>query len=722
MARITVKLQNGQVGTIEEREYNPQAMTLVSQTQPVQQPQQVARQPQQPAMPVPVKDKSNFLQNLVDDTGENLGGLLAIPGALARVIMKPEEAPQMGKNIVSGVVDEYKNLISNPLKHGYEKPLSTVLDVLPFLQAGKLAFAGKAGGAGKAATAAKAVTGSADDIVRGAASGGADDLAKILKPPVRQSVSPSLETATNVALENFTVPRKTARWLKPKDTLQEVLQHNPKARNLDDLKYFSSQVTGKDGVVSGLSRKILSSVSDDVSVSNVLSKVQEFINKQATLKSNSDAITKEIFDFLPDNATGKAKANKIFDSIQDLEAQGYQLLNSSTDLTPNLKNEQLGQVYLEAAARLKDSLDEGVKTSNAIQQFKTPEVLSRLSEISPRLAKQYQNAKSWNDLRRIQSPFVKLSRMIDITQNSQTAPFNNLARALTRNQNIGVFNQLPFINSLIANKAAGVGQTGSLMGAQVLAGKSGLVDAAGKTAAFPFTATGKAIKNPLSYIVGREIGESNASSDDISRQEVDPTFAAPDESYVGGQVTGQVNERAQRLQKAQEFLAMKMIEDLAVGGKNVPKLQAISTILETLRDQEGGRLELSDTAVKNVNDLKGALSDILGISESIESSELTGPIRGLATLNPYADDARILQAEIDRVRQVVGKALEGGVLRKEDEEKYKKILPTMTDTKAQALSKLQKLKIKIDEDLQSYINLQSEYGKGAGLENLLSAP
>ena len=43
------------------------------------------------------------------------------------------------------------------------------------------------------------------------------------------------------------------------------------------------------------------------------------------------------------------------------------------------------------------------------------------------------------------------------------------------------------------------------------------------------------------------------------------------------------------------------------------------------------------------------------------------------------------------IKQVIGKALEGGVLRKEDEEKYNEILPTITDTAEVAIRKMQML-------------------------------
>ncbi len=160
-----------------------------------------------------------------------------------------------------------------------------------------------------------------------------------------------------------------------------------------------------------------------------------------------------------------------------------------------------------------------------------------------------------------------------------------------------------------------------------------------------------------------------------------------------------------------------MIEDLAVGGKNIPELK---TIMDTLpEDEEEAKLELSDGAIKNINDLKGAIADTENLTGSIGGSDVVGPVSGYRALNPYDTEAKSLQAEIDRVRQVVGKALEGGVLRKEDEEKYKKILPTARDTKEVAANKLEKLKEKLNLDLATYIELQRSYGKGKGIENIL---
>ena len=67
------------------------------------------------------------------------------------------------------------------------------------------------------------------------------------------------------------------------------------------------------------------------------------------------------------------------------------------------------------------------------------------------------------------------------------------------------------------------------------------------------------------------------------------------------------------------------------------------------------------------------------LGTSMKSSDAVGPIAGLRKYNPWDVEARSLQAKVDATKQLVGRFLEGGVLRKEDEEKYKKILAQMTD-------------------------------------------
>lgn len=87
-----------------------------------------------------------------------------------------------------------------------------------------------------------------------------------------------------------------------------------------------------------------------------------------------------------------------------------------------------------------------------------------------------------------------------------------------------------------------------------------------------------------------------------------------------------------------------------------------------------------------------------------------GPIMGNLVYNPYATKTQKIQAEIDATKQFVGKFLEGGVLRKEDEEKYKKILPTINDTEAVRTKKISAVKDLISQKYNEYLNSFDDAG------------
>lgn len=124
-----------------------------------------------------------------------------------------------------------------------------------------------------------------------------------------------------------------------------------------------------------------------------------------------------------------------------------------------------------------------------------------------------------------------------------------------------------------------------------------------------------------------------------------------------------------------------------------------------------GKKGLSDSAIQSVAQTQKALDDLAVLKSKIQGNEdKLGPITGLAALNPWSESRKI-QADVDRVRQTVGKALEGGVLRKEDEDKYKKILSTLTDTPSTAYYKIDALIGSISRDIENYKSLQQSSGK-----------
>jgi hypothetical protein len=72
-----------------------------------------------------------------------------------------------------------------------------------------------------------------------------------------------------------------------------------------------------------------------------------------------------------------------------------------------------------------------------------------------------------------------------------------------------------------------------------------------------------------------------------------------------------------------------------------------------------------------------------------KNKDVYGPVSGRwASMNPWNETAKTVDAQTRTVRQTIGKLKEGGVLRKEDEEKYAKMLPQLSDTPEVAENKI----------------------------------
>ena len=118
--------------------------------------------------------------------------------------------------------------------------------------------------------------------------------------------------------------------------------------------------------------------------------------------------------------------------------------------------------------------------------------------------------------------------------------------------------------------------------------------------------------------------------------------------------------------------------------------------------REQGRPVTSGDAGR-IAEIDNSIDDIGRLKKAIGSNGATGTSAKVGASMPnfvtdwtgIGTDAKQKQALIDRVKQVIGKALEGGVLRKEDELKYEKILPTISDPTALVTTKLDGLEAAI---------------------------
>ena len=134
----------------------------------------------------------------------------------------------------------------------------------------------------------------------------------------------------------------------------------------------------------------------------------------------------------------------------------------------------------------------------------------------------------------------------------------------------------------------------------------------------------------------------------------------------------------------------------------VPRRRAVGQRPASAREQ--GRPVMSSDA-NRLSELDTSLTDLKTLKATLSTPGATGARAKVGAVVPnvvteftgFGESAKQRQGTIDRVKQVIGKALEGGVLRREDEYKYVKILPTIQDPPAVAASKLSGLEIAIQQ-------------------------
>lgn len=148
----------------------------------------------------------------------------------------------------------------------------------------------------------------------------------------------------------------------------------------------------------------------------------------------------------------------------------------------------------------------------------------------------------------------------------------------------------------------------------------------------------------------------------------------------------------------------------------VPRRQAVGK--QPVAGSRGGTRPVTSGDANRLSELQTSLDDVVVLTEALKGAGTTGTISQIGAMMPnwvtemtgWGQDAKSKQAVIDRVKQVIGRALEGGVLRKEDEEKYKKILPTIGDPVSVVQTKLQGLEAAIEQRYQRQLEALEDAG------------
>jgi hypothetical protein len=157
----------------------------------------------------------------------------------------------------------------------------------------------------------------------------------------------------------------------------------------------------------------------------------------------------------------------------------------------------------------------------------------------------------------------------------------------------------------------------------------------------------------------------------------------------------------------------KLVSDIQSSGKDPYGLQKEEAI------QDVKNKKLSATEILKVNEGNAIPQTLEKISTVIDSnSGIMGPVEGRArSINPYDTRAQVFNAEVKAAAQQFGRFMEGGVLRKEDEAKYEKMFPSISDTPDAAKGKLQVVAEQLKRKQMSDVGALKQQGKNIhGLE------
>ncbi len=99
-----------------------------------------------------------------------------------------------------------------------------------------------------------------------------------------------------------------------------------------------------------------------------------------------------------------------------------------------------------------------------------------------------------------------------------------------------------------------------------------------------------------------------------------------------------------------------------------------------------------------------SLDEMFDEKSSNYKGGLFGPLEGRWALNPWDVEHKTIDDDLRRAAQVIGRYMEGGVLRKEDEIKYRAMLPKITDRVEVARDKLKGIKDLLASKSQQYLS------------------
>jgi hypothetical protein len=478
-----------------------------------------------------------------------------------------------------------------------------------------------------------------ESVVGGTLTGGASAgvLGKIL-PGLGKLPGAANDAAARTYSQAFDIAPKAATTLKPLNTIKEVLNHGANfSGSLDKLATNSQAAVS---AVDKLNRAALAGVKN-VPMPELTPAIEgAFQHSPLISATEKKAIRQSILSTVNPTAARLDATNALdaLDATRQLESIGYQYLHGSTPMTPNLKYEQIGKTYLDAASAIKDTLEKALSKTGSLESVKTPEALAQLSQISPRLAEQYSKATNLGQARSTIAPFVRLNQMVDLTNNATQAVGGKGA-------NIG-------LESMGLGGAAGFGVGGPLggvIGAGVGAAARPLVQAGVNLARAPLaTGAGRGL-NTLSNITG-DIGSPllkqillqgaartpsliGGSDNPNNNQNQEPNQQNAQSTQTLPQSVNNVNSNIPTKDQFQQAVMADMQQN---GGKNFARYKQLYDFLYPAKSGTTASDQRAQSGLAIANNINSIPTDIRGATGSPEAFGVIGkmniPVVGKALI------------------------------------------------------------------------------------------
>jgi len=363
------------------------------------------------------KSLGGLFENAGRDLGENLQGIASLPGAIAAILSGKVNLPDAGANVARGIFDEYKDIVTHPVETAYNKPISTALDIIPFLgAAGKLKNLGRAG---KVAQAVEAVDNPAVQRILSKAGqvGKAGDEAGSLSKNIYQSVL------------NISKKGNAFEKLNPNETVGSMIKYGING-SPEDISNAAQKITGKSGILSNVVNNAITDVKAPAKMDSVFGVLNDSRQGRFSALSTEkvDELSRRLSKIPQGKNIGDVELSRLLDEERKLqsEAVNHRIAGAKGDTAAA----ELGKLKMEVADEIGNVIDEAVNKVGNISKYKDPAIIESIAQISPKLANDFANAKTIKDIRGLQKPFVRMSKILELNQNEPSSLGQRLFRSI----------------------------------------------------------------------------------------------------------------------------------------------------------------------------------------------------------------------------------------------------------------------------------------------------